>query len=152
MDIHDRLGLLELERELFEDFGELNRDWRRIAETEVNTNFNNGYLTTELSLAPEGEPTYMIGVSSPNACDWCLDNVRNNVVLLLAGPPVSGSDDVVISNGETITAIWPGKTNAGLSKDQWWVAAGTQHPHCRCTWTPWMEGADELEQEIVGNA
>jgi hypothetical protein len=119
----------ELERELYEEFGDLNRDWRRIAETEINDHFNNGYLVTELSMAPDGEYHFMIGVSSPNACDWCLDNVRGNIVVLLPGPPAGSTDEITI-NGELVTAIWPGKSNAGLSRAQWWVAAGTQHPHC----------------------
>ena len=51
------------------------------------------------------------------------------IVVLLEEPPDTGGDKITIA-GETYTAIWPGKTNYGRTRQNWWVAAGTQHPHC----------------------
>jgi hypothetical protein len=124
----------ELEQGLFTEFGYLNRDWRRIAITEFNTNFNNGYLISELrNTAGQEEPVFMVGISSPTACTFCLDSVRDQIVVLRSEPPDDGGDMVVI-DGKPYTAIWPGKSNVGRPQEDWWVAAGTQHPHCRCTW------------------
>lgn len=144
----DRLTKDELESELFREFGDLNRDWRRIAETEIATNFNNGYLRSELSNAGKDETVFMVGITAANACPWCVERVMDHTVVLLDAPPADG--DIVIVNGTPYEAIWPGKTNAGRARADWWVAAGSQHPHCRCTWTRTFEDEEfkEMEREF----
>jgi hypothetical protein len=69
----------------------------------------------------------------------------DHVVVLLPGPPPDG--DTVIINGTPYEAIWPGKTNAGRTRPEWWVAAGSQHPHCRCTWTRTFEDEEFKQME-----
>jgi len=125
----------ELQRNLFNRFDSLNRDWRRIAETETATNFNNGYLLSEIDGEEDhAKPIFMRGLSAPNACQWCRSHVNDKLVVLLSGPPKGGDDNVEIG-GREYTAIWPGKTNYGRKAAEYWVAAGVQHVHCRCTWT-----------------
>lgn len=128
----------ELEQDLFTRFGELNRDWRRIAATETANNSNNGYLLSTLEEA-KGERRFMIGNSAPDACDWCLSHVNQQVVILLDKPPKGGGDQVSV-DGQPYTAIWPGKSNVGRKRKNWWVAAGTQHPYCRCNWSEYTPG------------
>jgi hypothetical protein len=118
----------ELSMVLFDEFGDWNRDWRRIAETEIGNSQNNGQLLTELERREPDEVIFMQGVSSAEACPWCLNKVDGQVVVLLDMPPDGGGDTLKIK-GETYTAIWPGKSNYGRSRQNWWVAAGTQHPH-----------------------
>ena len=125
------LNSKDLEDRLFDKFATLNRDWRRIAETETATNFNNGYLIAELK-ENNNEPVFMQGISGAGACSFCQENINGKIVVLLSKPPI-GSDQVEIE-GEMYTAIWPGKNNFGRKKNQWWVSAGTQHPHCACSW------------------
>lgn len=122
----------QLEKNLFEQFDVLNRDWRRIAETETATNFNNGYLVGELK-ANEEKPVFMQGISGAGACDFCASHVNNQIVVLLPGPPKEGGETTTV-NGKEYVAIWPGKNNFGRKRKQWWVASGTQHPSCRCNW------------------
>lgn len=139
----DRVSTKELEDNLFEAFSVMNRDWRRIAETETATNFNNGYLIAELKEnSKDGEPVFMQGISGGGACGFCSTEVNNRIVVLLDGPPKTGGDDVVIK-GQTFKAIWPGKNNFGRKRAQWWIAAGTQHPHCRCNWIRMPDVTDE---------
>lgn len=143
--IKNRVNHGELRDNLFDKFGEMNRDWRRIAETEIGTAMNNGKLITEMERAKEGETIFMKGISSSEACPFCVSMVNNQIVVLLPEPPTTG--DQVVVNGETYTAIWPGKDNYGRARANWWVASGTQHPHCRCTWVkhiniPGMEDID----------
>ena len=130
----DRISNSELEDNLFEEFSTLNRDFRRIAETETATNFNNGYLIGELEEATDNdEVIFMQGISGAGACSFCSTEINNRIVVLLKEPPATGGDTVVVK-GQTFTAIWPGKNNFGRKRAQWWVSAGTQHPHCRCSW------------------
>ncbi len=130
----DKLSPGELQAELFDNFADMNRDWRRIAETEIATNFNNGYLTAELTTREEEEPIFMIGLAGAGACEFCKTNVDNQIVVLLNSAPAGGGEKVTI-DGKEYVAIWPGKSNYGRNRKNWWVAAGSQHPHCRCGWT-----------------
>lgn len=132
----------KLQSELFDSFSEINRDWRRIAETETATNFNNGYLIaeTETRKTPE-ETIFMRGVTAGGACSWCAGNIDGTVVVLLDEAPASG--DTVEVDGKTYTAIWPGKNNYGRKRANWWVTATVAHPHCRCTWARYSPGMEK---------
>lgn len=143
--VKNRQNPRELQRELYDKFGSWNRDWRRIAETEINNSQNNGQLVTELDRKGEEEQVFMIGVSNVNACPWCEQHVNNQIVALLSNAPSGGGDKVTI-NGEEYTAIWPGKSNYGRRRADWWVSAGTQHPHCRCTWSKYVPGFEKYEK------
>jgi len=139
----NRLGPRQLERDLFYKFGEMNRDWRMVAETEIGNNVNNAQLITELAKPrPEGDYVYMEGISGPNACSWCASDVNGVVVILLDTPPPGGGDQLVV-DGKTFTVIWPGKNNVGRRRADWWVAAGTQHPHCQCSWIRYTPGYEK---------
>ena len=106
--------LAERLRELFDEEGELNRDWQRIAITETNTAFANGYL----SMMRDGE--YVIGISMPDACDHCLELIHLKVYKVLETPP---PDYAELSDKEEYNRIaeiyekyvWAGKNNHGRS-------------------------------------
>src|SRR3989304_3144465 len=77
----NNLGPKAIQSKLFEEFGFMNRDWRRIAETETSINFNNGYLKAELGAkAKEEKYILMQGVSGAGACPWCENHVKDKVV------------------------------------------------------------------------
>ena len=126
--IKNRNSHNELRESLFDQFGSMNRDWRRIAETEIGNSQNNGQLLTELENAKPDETIFMEGISSVEACPFCRDRVNGTIVVLLDAPPSNGGDEVTV-DGKTYTAIWPGKDNYGRRRADWWVSAGTQHPH-----------------------
>jgi hypothetical protein len=137
----------QLAENLFETFGHMNRDWRRIAETEIGNAQNNGQLLTELERRkPDEEYVYMKGLSSSEACPWCRNEVDGRLVVLMNDPPSSG--DQITIGGETYTVIWPGKSNYGRSRQNWWVSAGTQHPHCRCTWVKHIPGFEKWDEKF----
>lgn len=128
--IKQRVTHGQLEEALYDRFGAMNRDWRRIAETEIGNAQNNGQLITELQRKkPDEDYVFMKGISSSEACPWCRNEVDGKIVVLLEEPPDDGGDTVIV-NGESYTAIWPGKSNYGRNRANWWVSAGTQHPHC----------------------
>lgn len=130
-----RSGLL-VER-LRDEFGELNRDWRRIAITEAGETANLGYLAA----FPHGTKVRRVEAYD-GACPFCREiNGRVFEWVDAATPDKDGERQV-----------WPGKTNYGRSaspmkrtplglthrepEEMWWVAAGVQHPNCRGRWVP----------------
>lgn len=136
----------DLQESLFEEFSTMNKDWRRIVETEIATNFNNGYLKAEIHNHKGLDPIFMMGISGAGACSFCAGNVDGNVFVLLESPP--GIGETVEINGETYTAIWPGKNNFGRKRADWWVSSGTQHPHCLCTFTYIDKNVYEYEKKL----
>jgi hypothetical protein len=129
-----------LETQLFDQFAEMNRDWRRIAITEAGESLNQGYVAS----MPVGKKLKRLEQYN-GACKFCrrIDGKVMNVVAP-DDPQKDGAKD-----------IWVGKTNIGRSaaprkrvgadlverkpQERWWVAAGVQHPHCRGRWLPVAE-------------
>lgn len=121
----------KLQQELFDKFAVANRDWRRIALTEAGEMANQGFVAS----LPAGimvrrmEQYY-------GACAWC-KKIDGHLFR------VTTPDD---PNKDGDKDIWVGKTNIGRSSspykktdeglvprtasELYWVAAGTQHPHC----------------------
>lgn len=146
--IKQRQTTQKLVENLYDKFGAMNRDWRRIAETEIGNAQNNGQLLTELDRKkPDEEYIFMKGIASSEACPWCRGEVDGTIVVLLPAPPDDGGDTVTVE-GTSYPAIWPGKSNYGRSRNSWWIAAGTQHPHCRCTWVKFIPGFEEWDKKF----
>lgn len=130
-------GTSSLQTKLLDTFGELNRDWRRIAVTEAGEAQTQGYIA---SLAPGTKVKRVERYD--NACAFCrkIDGVVATVVA--ANAP----------NKDPDTMVWPGKNNIGRSAsprkrvgdvlverdpdELWWLPAGLAHPHCRGRWVP----------------
>ncbi len=124
-----------LQTKLLDEFGTLNRDWRRIAITEAGEAQTMGFIAS----LPFGSKVKRIEQYA-NACNFCkkIDGVIATVV-----DPASPDKD-----GET--QIWVGKTNIGRSAsprkrvgdvlvarapdEMWWLPAGLAHPNCRGRW------------------
>lgn len=129
-----------LDSKLLDQFGTLNRDWRRIAVTEAVEAHNQGYISS----VPRGTRLKRVE-QYRSACAWC--RKIDGRILTVVDPAEPDKD------GET--QVWPGKTNVGRSaaprkrlgdllierepEERWWVAAGAQHPHCRGRWVPTMD-------------
>ena len=130
-------GTSSLETQLFDAFGDLNRDWRRLAVTEAGEAQTQGYVA---SLAPGTKVRRVERYD--NACAFCrkIDDVVATVVA--ANAP----------NKDEKTMVWPGKNNIGRSAsprkrvgdllverephEMWQLPAGLAHPHCRGRWVP----------------
>jgi hypothetical protein len=125
----------ELSRKLFQDFGTLNLDWRRIALTETAIAVNNGYLVS----LPSG--TVVVGDSSFDACPWCKEHIHNRAFTVIPEAPPEGQTP---TPEQSAHLMWPGKTNVGRSRypkdragnvrepHQLWHPCIPGHPHCRC--------------------
>lgn len=125
-----------LESKLLDAFGELNRDWRRIALTETAENSCNALIAS----LPAGSRVRRIE-TYPTACPYC--KKIHGTELTVADPGQARYLD-----GEKF--VWVGKSNVGRSAsprkrvggalvdrtaaERWWVPAGPVHPNCRGTW------------------
>lgn len=132
----DRTGAAhDLQTRLLDTFGMMNRDWRRIAVTEVTENANQGFI----SACGPGSRVRRVE-KYRGACAFCRS--INGLVFDVV--------DAATPRKDGATQIWVGKTNVGRSAsprkrvggalverepdELWWVAAGVIHPHCRGSW------------------
>ena len=138
-----------LQSRLLDEFGTMNRDWRRIAVTEAGENRNQGVIA---SLAPGARVKRIERYGG--ACAFCR-SIDGKVMTVVAA-------DALEKDGET--QVWPGKTNVGrlaaprrreggrlverAAEQRWWVPAGTVHPHCRGGWVPIEEGSRPVDPKF----
>jgi hypothetical protein len=124
-----------LQTRLFERFGTLNRDWRRIAITEAGENMNQGLIAS----LPPGTKVKRIE-QYRGACPFCAKWDGAVLEVVAADAPKK----------DWKTQIWPGKNNIGRSsaprkksplglvertpEELWAPAAGLFHPNCRGRW------------------
>ena len=121
-----------LEQALRDQFGDLNRDWRRIAITEVGEAHNQGFIAT----LPAGTYVRRLEVYA-GACAFC--QKIDGAILQVVDPAKPDKD--------WDREVWPGKSNVGRSgsprkrvgnvlvertdSELWKIPAGLVHPHCR---------------------
>lgn len=128
--------LRPLDQQLRDSFGELNRDWRRIAVSETSINASEGYL----GLMKPGET--VIWMAHPGACRYC-ESMDGRAFTVVA---------VTHPRKDPESMVWPGKhaENVGRSiskrkrlddgsltdrsADELVVPMIPAHPICRCTW------------------
>jgi len=143
-------SLWNLESNLLDEFGVLNRDWRRIALTEVAENTNQGFIAS----LEEGTVVQRVEAYD-GACSFCRK--------------INGSKYTVVDAARTDkrgeTEVWVGKTNVDRSSsprkrvgdelidrspsELWWPAAGVQHPHCRGTWRVIHQASSDVDPEFA---
>lgn len=110
----ERWNAQKLAGELFDRFGEANRDWRRIAITELALAGNNGYLGT----LDDGEN--VIIQESADMCKHCRRLNHGKIFRYTINP----------RDADERNDVWLDKTNVGRKvKD--WVPTVPLHPHCR---------------------
>lgn len=126
------LGPREVQRRCYDRFGELNRDWRRVALTETAAAHANGQLA---ATAGEEDQWEALWVSCRGGCDHCRG--WNGRTFRVVSPDKPGK------NGQT--EIWAGKTNIGrraakktrqgrvrAEGELWWPCIPC-HPSCGCS-------------------
>ena len=139
-----------LRQALFDEFGRLNRDFRRIAVTEAGECMLQGFIAAQ-------DPGQRVQRQEAyrGACDFCRS--INGQVFEVVDPAAPRKD------GER--QVWLGKTNVGRSasprrrvgdqlmertaNERWWPAAGVQHPHCRGSWRSVTQRPAAVSQEFA---
>lgn len=124
-----------LESKLLDEFGTLNRDWRRIAVTETGEAQTQGLIA---SLKP-GTRVKRVEQYA-NACNFC-KKIDGRIMTVV---------DASAPDKDPETMVWAGKNNIGRSaspkkrvgdvlvdrelSELWVLPGGLVHPHCRGTW------------------
>lgn len=139
----------ELRQDIFDTFGQLNRDMRRIAVTEAGECCNQGFIAAQ-------RPGQKVKRTEAyqGACEFCRS--INGKVLTVVDPDRPQKDGA--------NEVWLGKTNIGRSAsprrrvgnalverpaaERWWIAAGVQHPHCRGSWLPVSDYPPQVSREF----
>jgi hypothetical protein len=109
-----------LAQSLFDMYGDQNRDWRRVALTELAFAANDAYL----SGVEEGET--VIGMGSTNACKHCKQYVIGKQFLVTHKLPKNTYE-------HEMKYVWAGKSNYGRRVATYQPAI-PMHPNCRCRW------------------
>jgi len=118
----------EISQSLFDRMTGANRDFQRIADTEIQNASNNSYLLDEVQNAEPGEKIYFqrVEIIDGNTCPFC--KKMHGVIVLWSDHPLPSDkiDDPIAD-----FAIWDGKDWDG-KKD--FIANGVFHPYCRGIW------------------
>ena len=117
----ERWSAQQLASKLFDKFGDHNRDWRRVAITELSFATNDAYLAG----VEEGET--VVGMGAQNACPHCKRYVIGKTFTVTHKPP---SEDTYEGD---MKQVWAGKSNYGRKVAEYRPAI-PMHPNCRCRW------------------
>lgn len=118
-----------LAQELFDQFGQYNRDWRRIAITETAKAVSNGYLMG----LKDGDQVFI--QESAGMCDHCR---RLNTGKVFTYREIPGNEK---------TELWVGKTNYGR-KTRDWNPCVPLHPHCRGRYVKFSDVFYRMDEKI----
>jgi hypothetical protein len=116
--LEERWTAKDLEQALFDEFGYLNRDWRRVAITELAMANNDAFLMG----LPEGSEVWIPELA--NSCKYCKALLEGKTFKVLAKPPTNLTYDTEMNY------LWAGKTNFGR-KPSTWIPCLPLHPNCR---------------------
>lgn len=143
-------GTSSLQTKLLDEFGVLNRDWRRIAVTEAGEAQTQGFVAS----LPIGAKVKRVE-QYRGACAFCrkIDGVVMEVV------------DAADPHKDPDTQVWQGKNNIGRSAsprrrqagvlverqpdEMWQIPAGLVHPHCRGRWLAVAEAHPDDDAEFA---
>ncbi|MBO5371103.1 MAG: hypothetical protein J6A75_00105 [Lachnospiraceae bacterium] len=130
--IKSRKGKQQISQDLFNRLSGTNRDFRKIADTEIQNNINNSFIEEEVSNAEAGEKVYFqrIEIVDGATCPFC--KKMNGVIAVWIETPLS--NDKVDGDPYATVALWEGKDWNGQKN---YVANGAFHPYCRGIWTRW---------------
>ena len=137
--VREQWSTSKLRGEMFDTWATMNRDWDRIARSELNSAYAQGTLESYAAEQEPGEKIYLIGRSAKNACAVCQRDVNGVVALLTKGPVGDGEE---IDDEYAAVAVWPGKNSVGHGARERWTAVG-RHPSCGCLMTRYYPGTKQ---------
>ena len=117
---------------LFDKCVGLNRDFQKIADSEIQNTVNNAYIKEEVFNSDENEKIYFkrFEVIDDNTCSKC-KKIKGKLALYSKVP----LDDEHIKDEYADYAIWEGKVDGDLPM-------GILHPYCRGSWVRYYPEVD----------
>lgn len=136
----------KISQKLFDSFGNINRDWQRIVETETSNNVNTAFVAREVEKSRKGEKVYFqrMEIIDDATCPFC-KQINGMVVLHVK----NAQDSEEVEDKYAKIAIWDGKSNVGRKQADYWVAMGAMHPYCRGSWSRWYASEDDTEYDAA---
>jgi hypothetical protein len=121
-------GKGEISQAIFDRMTGGNRDFQKIADTEIQNAANNSFLLDEVYNSDLGEKVYFQRVEriDDNTCDFC--KKMHGVIVLWSDHPLTSDK---IEDPIADFAIWDGKDWNGKKE---FIANGVFHPYCRGMW------------------
>jgi hypothetical protein len=145
--IAERRSRSQVAQDLFNRLGNLNRDWKRIVDTEMVNTMNLAGILQDVHDAREGEKVYFKRYALAGCCKEC--EKWNGTIALYSDTPL---EDDNIKDEHAKVAIWDGKPQ-GKGKEARVLVIGAAHPYCRCGWIRWGgTRADAMLAEVQGKA
>jgi hypothetical protein len=119
----------QISQELFYKFGDLNKDWDRIIDTESVNIFNSEFIEEQKKDVLPGESLYFIRREFGDAktCPFCMKAVNGQIIAKWSDVTLQ---DENIKDPVASIALWDGKGNYGKSQNDWQWASGSNHPNC----------------------
>lgn len=134
----------EISQELFDKFGDMNRDWDRIVDTEGVNIFNAEFIEEQMKDSLPGEPIYFIRreFADDRTCSFCIKATQEQIIARWSDVPLQ---DENIDDPFASIALWSGKTNYGKKRDEWQWSEGPIHCNCRGSWDRIYPEIGEIE-------
>jgi len=132
----------EISQELFDKFGSLNKNWKRIVDTESVNIFNSEYM--EEQRKKDTGAVYYIRreFNDDKTCKFCSKANDDTIIARWSDVPLT---DENIDDPVAKIAVWDGKSNVGRDRKDWWWAQGSQHSHCRGHWDRYFPEIGDLK-------
>lgn len=133
----------QVSQELFDKMVGDNRDYQRLADTEIQNAFNNSFIREEVQAAPEGEKVYFqrIEVIDANTCPFCRE--MNGKIALWSDKPLRNDK---AGDGVADFVIWEGKEWGGKGHS---FSTGVFHPYCRGSWVRYNKDIDNARIDAL---
>lgn len=118
-----------------------NRDFQRVADTEIQNAFNNSFVQEEVYNTEEGKKTYFkrIEVIDGNTCPKC--KAINGKIAVWSDKPLN---DEKSKDKNADYVIWEGKDGF-----EWECPISVKHPYCRGTWQRYDIGLDNINIDAL---
>ena len=137
----------QISQSLFDKMVGSNRDFQRIADTEIQRTVNNSYLLDEVNSTEEGGKVYFqrIEVMDGNTCPYCRS--INNLIAVWSDTPLPSGK---VQDRYAEVAIWEGKEWEGkkLTRIED-VPCGVCHPYCRGSWIRYYPETDSKIKDLL---
>lgn len=127
--VKNRRSRAQVSQSLFDKLGSLNRDWKRIAGTEMVNTANLAGILETVHNAPEGAKVYLKRYELANCCDKC--KKWDGEIVLWSDTSLESDK---IKDDVAKYAIWDGKQADSRANV---LVPGGIHPNCRGGWNEW---------------
>ena len=131
----------QVSQALFDKMVGDNRDFQRVADTEIQNAFNNSFVQEEVYNTEEGKKTYFkrIEVIDGNTCPKC--KAINGKIAVWSDKPLN---DEKSKDKNADYVIWEGKDGF-----EWDCPISVKHPYCRGTWQRYDIGLDNINIDAL---